>query len=34
MRRFFDSKLLFETHNRGKLEEIADLLSEFSISVV
>ena len=34
MRRFFDSKLLVATHNRGKLEEIADLLSEFGLSVV
>lgn len=34
MRRFTDKTLLVATHNSGKLEEIADLLSDFGISVV
>ena len=34
MRAFSDDTLLVATHNAGKLEEIADLLSEFGISVV
>ncbi|AZQ69443.1 RdgB/HAM1 family non-canonical purine NTP pyrophosphatase [Silicimonas algicola] len=34
MRRFVDDRLLVATHNRGKLEEIADLLSDHGISVV
>ena len=34
MRRFSDPKLLVATHNSGKLEEIADLLGDFGISVV
>ena len=34
MRRFQGDKLLIATHNQGKLEEIADLLSPFGISVV
>ena len=33
MRRFSDPKLLVATHNSGKLEEIADLLGDFGISV-
>lgn len=31
MRRFTDSELLIATHNRGKLEEIADLLSPHGV---
>lgn len=34
MRRFTDKKLLVATHNSGKLEEVADLLSDFGIAVV
>ena len=34
MRRFDGKTLLVATHNSGKLEEIADLISEFGISVV
>jgi XTP/dITP diphosphohydrolase len=34
MRRFEGNQLLVATHNRGKLEEIASLLSGFGISVV
>jgi len=34
MRRFDGKTLLVATHNAGKLEEIADLISEFGISVV
>jgi XTP/dITP diphosphohydrolase len=34
MRHFAGDKLLVATHNAGKLEEIADLLSDFDISVV
>ena len=34
MRRFSGSKLLVATHNRGKLEEITDMLGDFSIAVV
>ena len=34
MRRFQGDKLLIATHNEGKLEEIANLLSPFGISVV
>lgn len=34
MRRFAGDRLLVATHNAGKLEEIADLLSDFDISVV
>lgn len=34
MRRFDGRRLLVATHNRGKLEEIADLLGEFDIEVV
>ena len=33
MRKFDGTELLIATHNRGKLEEIADLLSPFSVSV-
>jgi len=33
MRRFTDTGLLIATHNRGKLEEIADLLSPFGVAV-
>ena len=33
MRRFSGDKLLVATHNAGKLEEIADLLSPFSVTV-
>lgn len=33
-RTFSGSRLLVATHNRGKLEEIADLLSDLGISVV
>jgi XTP/dITP diphosphohydrolase len=34
MRRFSDSRLLVATHNPGKLEEIADLLDDYGISVI
>lgn len=34
MRKFAGSRLLVATHNQGKLEEIADLLGDFGISVV
>ena len=34
MRKFTDSQLLVATHNRGKLEEIEDLIRDFGISVV
>ncbi|MBT8414101.1 MAG: RdgB/HAM1 family non-canonical purine NTP pyrophosphatase [Boseongicola sp.] len=34
MRKFDGKTLLVATHNAGKLEEIADLISEFGISVV
>ncbi len=34
MRRFTGNKLLVATHNAGKLDEIADLLSDLDISVV
>ncbi len=34
MRAFADKTLLVATHNAGKLEEIADLVSDFGISVV
>jgi len=34
MRKFSDQTLLVATHNKGKLEEIADLLKPFGISVV
>ena len=34
MRKFSDKKLLVATHNQGKLEEVADLLGDFGISVV
>jgi XTP/dITP diphosphohydrolase len=34
MRKFDEDTLLVATHNAGKLEEIADLLSDFGISVV
>lgn len=34
MRKFSGSQLLVATHNQGKLEEIADLLGDFNISVV
>ncbi|WP_102106612.1 RdgB/HAM1 family non-canonical purine NTP pyrophosphatase [Oceaniglobus roseus] len=33
-RRFPGGQLLVATHNRGKLEEIADLLSEFDVEVL
>lgn len=33
MRRFVDKELIIATHNRGKLEEIADLLSPFGVNV-
>lgn len=33
MRRFTGDQLLIATHNRGKLEEIADLLSPFGVRV-
>jgi len=33
MRRFTGTELLIATHNRGKLEEIADLLSPFGVAV-
>ncbi|MEL7252675.1 MAG: RdgB/HAM1 family non-canonical purine NTP pyrophosphatase [Pseudomonadota bacterium] len=34
MRKFDGSELLVATHNQGKLEEIAHLLSDFGVSVV
>ena len=34
MRRFTGDRLLVATHNRGKLEEIADLLEPFGVAVV
>lgn len=34
MRKFTESKLLVATHNAGKLEEVADLLSDFGITAV
>lgn len=34
MRRFEGTRLLVATHNAGKLEEIADLLSDYGIEVV
>ncbi len=34
MRKFEGSELLVATHNQGKLEEIAHLLSDFGVSVV
>ena len=34
MRKFTTKTLLIATHNAGKLEEIADLLGDFGISVV
>ena len=34
MRKFSGSKLLVATHNRGKLEEIADMLKDYGIAVV
>ena len=34
MRRFTGDRLLVATHNRGKLEEIADLLGPFGVAVV
>lgn len=34
MRRFDGDHLLIATHNKGKLEEIADLLAPFGVSVV
>ena len=34
MRRFTGDRLLVATHNRGKLEEIADLLAPYGVSVV
>jgi XTP/dITP diphosphohydrolase len=34
MRRFTGDRLLVATHNRGKLEEIADLLGPFGVTVV
>ena len=34
MRRFIDDRLLVATHNRGKLEEITDLLDGYAIRVV
>ena len=33
MRKFAEKQLLVATHNKGKLEEIADLLSPFGITV-
>ena len=33
MRKFDGTELLIATHNRGKLEEIADLLSPFGVTV-
>ena len=34
MRKFSGDRLLVATHNKGKLEEIADLLAPFGVSVV
>ncbi|MDP5335923.1 MAG: RdgB/HAM1 family non-canonical purine NTP pyrophosphatase [Paracoccaceae bacterium] len=34
MRKFAGERLLVATHNKGKLEEIADLLAPFGVSVV
>lgn len=34
MRKFHEKTLLVATHNQGKLEEVADLLKEFGISVL
>lgn len=34
MRKFSGNRLLVATHNKGKLEEIADLLSPFDIAVI
>ena len=34
MRKFSGERLLVATHNKGKLEEIADLLSPFGVAVV
>jgi XTP/dITP diphosphohydrolase len=34
MRKFSGDRLLVATHNKGKLEEIADLLSPFGVAVV
>lgn len=34
MRKFSDTRLLVATHNKGKLEEIADLLKPFGVDVV
>lgn len=34
MRRFTEKRLLVATHNKGKLEEIANLLERFNISVI
>lgn len=34
MRKFSDPTLLVATHNHGKLEEVADLLSDFGIEVI
>ncbi len=34
MRKFSDKTLLVATHNAGKLEEVADLLSDYGIKVV
>jgi XTP/dITP diphosphohydrolase len=34
MRKFSGSRLLVATHNKGKLEEIADLLAPFGVAVV
>ena len=33
-RKFEGTRLLVATHNRGKLEEIADLLKDYGVSVV
>ena len=34
MRKFQDKKLVIATHNKGKLEEIADLLSDYQVEIV
>lgn len=34
MRKFQDKKLVIATHNKGKLEEIADLLSDYQVDIV
>jgi len=34
MRRFVGDRLLVATHNKGKLEEIADLLAPFGVTVI